>query len=736
MYRIFLKTILFFLLSFVFLIIYLSVFGIQTTKFNTQIKKYINSFDERLNLKLEKVYLKLNLSNLSIKINTLNAIIYIEDSSVDIREINTNIDIKNLFNNQEAINNIEIKSKENSIKKVGKFINTYKFNLANFFLFNQVKKGKIIINLSLKKDENFKNTLEIYADGKIIDSQIEITKNYNIKNINFDFKYKDNELNLNNGNFLFNKINFQSKNINIKNENKTYKIIGNLLNEPENINAKFINDIFLPKGKFYFTENNSIFDSKSSFSFEVNSKYKINKLKIDSLINIKQLNFNYKIKDIDKYLPQLNEVIYLEKNKFIISHDDNETNINIFSQYGLKEKKDKFKLNLNYKNNKFLFDTTVNTNNIEILIPEIKFRKDKYKPLEILLQGSYSNGKNLEINKLSLKNTKNLIDIQNLVLNKNFKIDNFKKITLKYINEDNNQNKINFLNKKNEIVIRGESFDGEDLVNKLFENKSKKNFFDIFEKFDKKIMKKIDKFYIDKSSVLNNLNGYLKYKTKKIRSGSILAKLNNKNDFSLDINTSSNNNKITKVLIDNPKPFIKRYKFIKGFREGNLYYESIKSDGTSKSNLRIYNFKIQEVPILAKLLTLASLQGIADVLTGEGIRFNELDMKFTNKSNLMTIEEMYGIGPAISILMEGYIEKDKLVSLRGTLVPATTLNKVISNIPLIGNLLVGKKVGEGVFGVSFKIKGPPKDLKTSVNPIKTLTPRFITRTLEKVKKNK
>ena len=29
----------------------------------------------------------------------------------------------------------------------------------------------------------------------------------------------------------------------------------------------------------------------------------------------------------------------------------------------------------------------------------------------------------------------------------------------------------------------------------------------------------------------------------------------------------------------------------------------------------------------------------------------------------------------------------------------------------------------------------PKDLKTKVNPIKTLTPRFITRTLEKIKEN-
>ena len=70
------------------------------------------------------------------------------------------------------------------------------------------------------------------------------------------------------------------------------------------------------------------------------------------------------------------------------------------------------------------------------------------------------------------------------------------------------------------------------------------------------------------------------------------------------------------------------------------------------------------------------------------------------------------------------------------MVPATTINKVIGNLPILGKILVGSKTGEGVFGVSFKIKGPPKNLQTTVNPIKTLTPRFITRTLEKIKKIK
>ena len=141
------------------------------------------------------------------------------------------------------------------------------------------------------------------------------------------------------------------------------------------------------------------------------------------------------------------------------------------------------------------------------------------------------------------------------------------------------------------------------------------------------------------------------------------------------------------------------------------------------------------MPALTKLLSLASLQGIGDLMPGEGIRFNEFEMNFNNKNKLMTIDEMYALGPAISILMSGYIESNKLISLRGTLVPATTLNKVIGSIPFLGKILVGKNIGEGVFGVSFKIKGPPKDLKTTVNPIKTLTPRYITRTLEKIKNN-
>ena len=47
----------------------------------------------------------------------------------------------------------------------------------------------------------------------------------------------------------------------------------------------------------------------------------------------------------------------------------------------------------------------------------------------------------------------------------------------------------------------------------------------------------------------------------------------------------------------------------------------LKKNNISNSTLNIFDFKVKEMPALTKLLSLASLQGIADLKTGEGIRF-------------------------------------------------------------------------------------------------------------------
>ena len=307
-------------------------------------------------------------------------------------------------------------------------------------------------------------------------------------------------------------------------------------------------------------------------------------------------------------------------------------------------------------------------------------------------------------------------------------------MNLRFTNKKNVINQINLKKIKKNYKLNGKVFDGSKLINEMINGESDKGLSVFLHNFSTNLDIQIDKVYIDDEYFVNNFSGKMDLKKNEIK------KLVINSDFDLDKRLTftinhKGNEKITTLYSDYARPLVKNYKFIKGFEEGSLDFYSVKNGNKTDGRLKIYDFKLQELPALTKLLTLASLQGIADLLSGEGIRFNDFEMKYMNEEKLMSIEEIYAIGPAISILMEGYIEADKLISLRGTLVPATTINKAIGSIPLVGNILVGKKTGEGVFGVSFKIKGPLKDLKTTVNPIKTLTPRFITRTLEKIKKN-
>ena len=58
---------------------------------------------------------------------------------------------------------------------------------------------------------------------------------------------------------------------------------------------------------------------------------------------------------------------------------------------------------------------------------------------------------------------------------------------------------------------------------------------------------------------------------------------------------------------------------------------------------------------------------------------------------------------------------------------------MISKIPVIGDIIIPKEIGEGLFGISFKMKGLPGKNQTTINPIRTITPRFIQKIIDKKK---
>ena len=697
---------------------------IKNANINTFNNVYINDINFNFNIK-DQIF---NFDNIKLHYDNLN----FKSKKIIITRAGKNFEIKGDLKNEKGL------VKLNSISKL--------FNLNLDFIDNKKE-------ILLETDNDFffridsrREVKDLSYKSNLIFDKIFVNKKYQdlifLKNGKIETVYSNNNLDIKvDSGYAFLNDEYNSREdkndivINIqKNREKDIVVRSFLKNNKTKINSKEFTKYFQFDEKL-FKNQEIIFGSDNKASFEIDKKNKIKNLKIKSILNFDKIKIDYNSDILKKLIPDYNNFIFLNSDYLEYNYSKNKTQINAKGKYSFKDKFDNFEINLINKKDKFDFETEINLNNSSITIDEIEYNKEKDISSKIIVKGNYKIDNNFEFKNIIFSDDRSKLVLSNLNLSKDYKVKNINKIELNYFNKNKKQNYIKLYKNENNYELIGDYFDGKSLVDNLLNGNSKNNFFKIFKNLNSEIILNLDKFYLDKQSSLDKIKGKLVVQNNKIYSGKINAFLNSKNEFSLNIKTNLNDEKVTNLYIEKPAPFIKNYKFIKGFDEGSLSYDSIEKNGLSKSKLKIYDFKVKKVPVLAKLLTLASLQGIADLLTGEGIRFNEFEMYYETNNKLTKIKEMYAIGPAISILMEGYIEKDKLTSLRGTLVPATTINKTISKIPLLGKILVGKKIGEGVFGVSFKIKGPPKKLKTTVNPIKTLTPRFITRTLEKIKRN-
>jgi hypothetical protein len=710
------------------IVIYLSIIGVKTDKFNNHITSKVREINSNLDLKLNQVNIKLNPLSFTVDLKTLGTDLSYQDNIIQLENLKSQISLKSIFKNEFAISELAISTKSIALKDFIILVKEVK-NYQQLFIANEIiDNGYIVADLKFEFNEvgNIKDNFII--KGLVNNAKLTLS-NKKVTKLNFIFQANNKELNLEDLTFLLNNKSLNIPKLNAKKNDDNFLVTGIVKNKDLNFEK---NDIkkFLDNKLINKNLNNLSFNSESNFKFNIDNKLKIKNLDIQASVNVNKLDIDNFIGD-NSILPNIKKNLVFEDQQIKINYNKSKIEItgsgNIFIQNNL----DVINYQITNIQDNYLFNLDFEIEDNPLILNFINFEKDVESSLSLKLKGALKKDE-LKFDHIILTEDKNIISIENLQLSKDFKIDELENINLNFEDKSKLKNELKLKKDKNTYVISGASFNADHLITELL--KSNKDNKKIFFSKDFELKINVKKVYLDTNNKIDNLKGKI------ILSKNEVVNLNLESDFSNNKKITftirdNNGEKITTLFSDEAKPLVDRYKFIKGFNEGKLDFYSSKKNNESKSNLKIYDFKLKELSALTKILSLASLQGIADLLSGEGIRFTEFEMNFDNKADLMTINEIYAIGPAISILMEGYIEKDNLISLRGTLVPATTINKTIGSIPLIGNILVGKKVGEGVFGVSFKIKGPPKDLETTVNPIKTLTPRFITRTLEKIKKN-
>ena len=510
---------------FVLLIIYLSTVGIETEKFNNQIQNLVKQKNDKFDASLKKIKLTLDPLNFKINAKTIDAKITFNNKPIELEYIQTQISLNSLIKNQLVASQIEISTKPILLKNFVSFIRSINNRPELFFLERFIKKGYLIADLKFNIDEfgTIKNDYKV--NGLLKEGEISVFKKNKIEKINFIFNIEENNFNFKDISFDTNNINFLSNRLDIKKDKKDYLLEGSLRNKKSVLNDQILQVIKLKYPQIDLI--NTEFESKNDFTFNINDKFKVKNLSINSsiLINSSQLKRNNLI---DKNIIEINEFIDLKdheikasyankklsiegkgqvklQNKFeLINYkvNNNGSNLNLVSNIELseldiknqnliKEYLPKTKDTLNLKDHKIQINYQDNILALEGL-GKIIFEKElnQIKYFFSTKDQKYNFNTDLEINDtpiridfINYKKNKNLNSQLKINgnYNKKFGLD-FKKISLlsknnSLIVNDLKIDRNNKLVKVDKIVL--DYFDNDDLKNKFIINRTKNNNYEL-----------------------------------------------------------------------------------------------------------------------------------------------------------------------------------------------------------------------------------------------------------------
>ena len=720
MKKIFLNSLIFILISIFIFIVILSTKGIETSKFNILISNKISK-TKNINLELDTIKFKIDPRELSLFLETENPKIIFRGVSLPAKNIKVYIDFLSLSKSNPKIKKINVISKELEITQIKKLSAIIKPSNFKSILNNKIINGKVIseIDIFLTKDGNVKNFI---AKGSVKNLEAQLISDFYLREVNLNFFADKNDILIKNifGNLEDIKLSDGNIKINMEDGVKLSLDFNSILNFDETILGKYTR--FLDNFEFSKNIKNIKANFNNNFSIEFDRTYKVKNYNysVSGKINDSMIKLSKPFKN--NFISEEFKFIYISDLKIKSNFSKVKTNFNAEGEYSFNNL-DFLKISLSNNFDKERTNLKLNFdygNSLKLGI--INYQKPKNSNANIYIDLEQKED-NITINSLNYEEGKNLIKIFGLKFKKN-KFLSFENIEIATTN-----NNFTIQNKK-KIRVKGNKFDASNLAKFLSkqgsENKLQKlngNIEIDFKEMKAPMSEKIKNF---------KLIGEIK-KGKFIR-------ISSKGDFGgnnyLDISMKKDKNsekKYLEIYSDLTRPLLTEYSFFNGLSGGKLLFNTIIDGTKSNSKLKIENFKVVNAPGVIQLLSLADLRGLAYLAEGEGLSFDVLEIDMEKNKNFLKLNEILALGPSISVLMEGYQDENGITSLKGSLVPAKTLNKMISKIPVIGNIVIPKEVGEGLFGISFKMKGPKGKIKTTINPIRTLTPRFIQKIIDRNK---
>ncbi len=737
------------LTSVFFILTILLSYGISTSKFNNKIIYEIEKKLPNSKVYFNDTTISLDLFSLSLRAKINNPKIEIDNQDLSIKSFQIFTDLKSSFQKKYLLKKIIINFNNNEVSKlknISLIKNTNAFKKIKFI--KGSGSGELII------DQFQSNKLKIVFNGEFTNVIIGVSDDLPyIKKINGKINYSGEQILLSNVSGNFGEFDISSREL-IYSFNR--KLLSGVINLKGRLNPTINLKKILPKK--IFRNFDKFLDVSGYLEIDANIKLKFNN---DYTIIADDTTFNLNTKNLK----------FTHKNFKNVSFENINSSFN-FNNYGKINSKGTFEINkkknqfeITRRNSKKLFKIktsgVINLQDVFFNKKEFPIKNDvKYTSETLFKNPQKFNSKlkidlgaskvdfpilnyikkkgedsQLELN--FLKNSKSnrfenikftskekKINIQYLSFNKNFILNDLDKIIID-LGERNN---LKVFKKNNSYKIAGSSLD----LSKYLSSKSNKKSLNLELDIDGNIDTKFKKIYLPGEYLIDYENK-IQFKKGKIIKLNSFANFTDLTSFSHKVLKNEMGNRMLLINSDKAKPLLANYKFLKGLEKGTLNVKrEYLSNNSTITEVKIENFYLKEMPVLTKILSVASLTGALDILEGKGIFFKEAFLKYELINDEIKILECYGTGPSLGFVLEGRVGNNEFASLNGSLAPANTINNLIREIPVVGKILTGKK-GDGIFGASFKIKGKD-NLKVEVNPIKTLTPRVIQRFLKYFKK--
>jgi hypothetical protein len=278
-------------------------------------------------------------------------------------------------------------------------------------------------------------------------------------------------------------------------------------------------------------------------------------------------------------------------------------------------------------------------------------------------------------------------------------------------------------------LVTGRSFDARPLIGQLFSTSSSPADADAM---TMRIEADVERLLAHRSEAITGVRGTMQLTGGVVDAADLSGQFSSGEPVSLTVVPASSGMRELKLNGGDGGAALRAVDLYSKVKGGAIDFRAWLGPGRTGSVQRgllvIDRFDVENEVVLDEV-ELPTGRGTAGVPTPrrDGLSFSQLWLPFSVDETYIRIGDALVRGPEMGASAQGHIRKaDGQLDIGGTIIPAYAINAALSQVPLLGELLTGGK-GEGMFGVTYALRGSRRNPEVLFNPVSAIAPGIFRR---------